>query len=510
MSALAIHPLNANTDAETTRRATWLTADWFSRKGFAVVTGLTLPNESKADLVAVNVRRQVITIIEIKASMYDLHRDVEANKWRAYLPFCDRMAFALPSNLVAEACDILSDHVGVYSLSNDDLAIVRQPKSRILERGMYPQVVGLMLLQATKQQPFDVDINAIPDSGLVQMIDTCAGIHPRNNQYAPVKTLATIHTESGVPYSEYLTHPVLCADSNARMLNVISEPDNLAHRPRTHKGRPPRFEVTSASNRRAAPVNRADWGDLLDDDAFFKRACSTYDHLVDVSRSIGRTTFRQLQESSAYTNNGQVVDFLDALQSIRWITQHTEEKDGKVKTFIEVLTIPPPTEFDRHPRLVSKDQRLSFPQQYAFLGLLWQELYVALRPTLSGTHIPSKTGMSDLAALFREVLDEDRIALAMESFLREAVIMPDGTHVPLPVRSWPKFQRFGPTIRTFVTHYDQIVALIEEAAGEWARSRGEEVPTQYLRNHGEQVMANLRHSYRLEMKRQREARRLKD
>jgi hypothetical protein len=342
------------------------------------------------------------------------------------------------------------------------------------------------------------------------MLDTCAGKHPRNNQYAPVTTLATINDESSLACPEYLTDPVLCAGSAAQVFNVIPEPDELAHRTKTRKGRPPRFEVKSASDRRHAPVNREYWCDLLNDDAFFKRSCSLYDHLVDISRSCGATTFRELQDNIACTNHGQVLDFLDALQTMRWIGLRTEEKDGKVKTFIEVLTIPQPTESDRHPRLVSTDSRLFFPEQYAYLGVLWEELYVALRPTLSGTHRPSRTGMSDLADLFRNVLDVDRIALAMEAFLREAVIMPDGTHVTLPVRSWPKLQIYGPNIRTFVTCYDQIIALIEEAAGAWAKSRGEEPPWQYLRNHGEEVMANIRHSYRLEMKRRRAARRLND
>jgi hypothetical protein len=494
------NPESSASDAELTLRATQLTADWFDRKGHTVVTGLTLPNQSIADLVAINRRRETITIVEVKASLHDLHRDVEADKWKAYRPYSHRIAFALPRPLIEEGVASLPEYVGIYGITNDDVVVMREPKGRIPEGGVFTEVLNLAVAQlsrelATQRRAFHVMFTSNLDSTFEQEVDKCAGIHPRNSQYAPVNTLPIVKDScAGASCPEYITE----TQSSNELTRLLASPGK-------RRGRPPRFKVKCSSNRRHTPRNRAAWREVLRDDVAFNRYCSVYDHLVDAARSVGETTWGNLQNHSATTNHSQVMKVLDDLRAMGWLQCRDDGSNGKMQTLIEVLSIPVPRKFDPVRRKLSQDGRLSFPDQYALLARHWQRLYGSLRPTLGGADTPSKTGMRALAKLFRQVLDVDRIVFAMECFLAESIPLPDGTRHTLPARSWPKVQKYGATVLTFCTCYDQVVAHIEDTARQWAKDCGAEVPYTYLRSFEEQDMAALRQSFRIAMKRKRQS-----
>ena len=66
--------------------------------GHSVVTELSLANGRRADVVALSGAGD-IAIVEIKSCLLDFQTD---GKWQDYLPFCDRLYFAVASDFPRE------------------------------------------------------------------------------------------------------------------------------------------------------------------------------------------------------------------------------------------------------------------------------------------------------------------------------------------------------------------------------------------------------------------------
>ena len=82
-------------------------------RGCSVVTELPLANGRRADVVALSGGGDVL-IVEIKSCLLDYRSD---GKWHDYLPFCDRLYFAVTADfpceiIPAEAGLILADRYG--------------------------------------------------------------------------------------------------------------------------------------------------------------------------------------------------------------------------------------------------------------------------------------------------------------------------------------------------------------------------------------------------------------
>lgn len=63
----------------------------FRGLGYVALAEVTLPNSRRADLMAISPRGELF-IAEVKSSVEDFRVD---RKWRDYLDFCDRFAFAV-------------------------------------------------------------------------------------------------------------------------------------------------------------------------------------------------------------------------------------------------------------------------------------------------------------------------------------------------------------------------------------------------------------------------------
>ena len=66
----------------------------FRAEGLSVVTELSLANGRRADVVALSAGGDVV-IAEIKSCLLDYESD---GKWKNYLPFCDRLYFAVAAD----------------------------------------------------------------------------------------------------------------------------------------------------------------------------------------------------------------------------------------------------------------------------------------------------------------------------------------------------------------------------------------------------------------------------
>ena len=96
--------------------------------GLSVVTELSLANGRRADVVALSGGCDVL-IVEIKSCLLDYQSDA---KWQDYLPFCDRLYFAVAADfpheiIPASASLILADRYGAE--------LVREPVEERLAAG---------------------------------------------------------------------------------------------------------------------------------------------------------------------------------------------------------------------------------------------------------------------------------------------------------------------------------------------------------------------------------------
>lgn len=71
---------------------------WLVKQGYSCYTelGLQAWGSRRADVIATNLK-QAITIVEVKSCAADFRTD---SKWHTYLPYCSRMLFALPPQLL--------------------------------------------------------------------------------------------------------------------------------------------------------------------------------------------------------------------------------------------------------------------------------------------------------------------------------------------------------------------------------------------------------------------------
>ena len=88
--------------------------------GHSVVTELALANGRRADVVALSDAGDV-TIVEIKSCLLDYQTDA---KWQDYLPFCDRLYFAVAVDFPRE---IIPPFVGLILADRYGAEFMREP-----------------------------------------------------------------------------------------------------------------------------------------------------------------------------------------------------------------------------------------------------------------------------------------------------------------------------------------------------------------------------------------------
>ena len=88
--------------------------------GLSVVTELSLANGRRADVVALSGGGDVL-IVEIKSCLLDYQSDA---KWQDYLPFCDRLYFAVAADFPHE---IIPASAGLILADRYGAELVREP-----------------------------------------------------------------------------------------------------------------------------------------------------------------------------------------------------------------------------------------------------------------------------------------------------------------------------------------------------------------------------------------------
>jgi hypothetical protein len=92
----------------------------FRAEGFSVVAELSLANGRRADVVTLSSGGD-ITIVEIKSCLLDYQSD---GKWQDYLPFCDRLYFAVAADF---PCELIPGSAGLILADRYGAEMVREP-----------------------------------------------------------------------------------------------------------------------------------------------------------------------------------------------------------------------------------------------------------------------------------------------------------------------------------------------------------------------------------------------
>jgi hypothetical protein len=107
------------TRPETTSAVTRGAGRLFAALGYAPLMEVCLPNNRRADIMALGPRGQ-IAIVEVKSGLEDFLAD---RKWGDYLPFCDAFYFAVAPEFPQ---DILPPEPGLIVADAFDGAVVRE------------------------------------------------------------------------------------------------------------------------------------------------------------------------------------------------------------------------------------------------------------------------------------------------------------------------------------------------------------------------------------------------
>lgn len=87
---------------------------YYGQKCFAVATeiGLNSGGSLRADLMAVNMRGQII-VVETKSSYADFRSD---KKWWHYIDYCHKLYFSVSEELYAKVFDLIPKGIGILTV----------------------------------------------------------------------------------------------------------------------------------------------------------------------------------------------------------------------------------------------------------------------------------------------------------------------------------------------------------------------------------------------------------
>ena len=124
----------------------------FRALGFSVVTELSLANGRRADVVALSGGGDII-IVEIKSCLLDYQSD---GKWQDYLPFCDRLYFAVAADF---PCEVIPVQAGLILADRYGAELVREP---VEERLAAARRKAMMLMLRSRRRAQACSSTSIP------------------------------------------------------------------------------------------------------------------------------------------------------------------------------------------------------------------------------------------------------------------------------------------------------------------------------------------------------------
>lgn len=91
--------------------------------------GLCKRGRLRADFLALNTKREII-IVEVKSCVQDFRTD---KKWHKYLPYCNKLYFALTEDTWRAIQSEIPKGIGVMILNDYGLTIVQSAKRRTVD-----------------------------------------------------------------------------------------------------------------------------------------------------------------------------------------------------------------------------------------------------------------------------------------------------------------------------------------------------------------------------------------
>lgn len=112
---------------------------YYVKKGFCVnrEIGLCKYGRLRADFLAISMKHEVI-IIEVKSCPADFSTD---HKWKKYLPYCNKLYFAVNSNTYERIKDKIPNGIGVLLCDSMCPTVVQKAKTREMDDQRYLEIV---------------------------------------------------------------------------------------------------------------------------------------------------------------------------------------------------------------------------------------------------------------------------------------------------------------------------------------------------------------------------------
>ena len=121
------HEISTNRPAKT-QLLTKGALRYLRQAGYAVICELRLNNNRRVDIMGID-RKGKILIVEVKSGPEDYHAD---DKWRDYLPYCDRFLFAIGQDFPVA---LIPDEIGVMIADGYFADIVRDGALGVVNGG---------------------------------------------------------------------------------------------------------------------------------------------------------------------------------------------------------------------------------------------------------------------------------------------------------------------------------------------------------------------------------------
>jgi len=120
------------------------TMQFFSLKGYKVLSEFALPNKKRVDIIAINSEKKII-IVEVKSNKNGIKND---KKWKNYLNYCNYFYFACNGNLK----DLnFSKNIGIIQNVSNNIKIIKKSKYKKLSENKKNKLIFKIALSAASK-----------------------------------------------------------------------------------------------------------------------------------------------------------------------------------------------------------------------------------------------------------------------------------------------------------------------------------------------------------------------
>ena len=145
------------------------TMQFLSLKGYKVITEFALPNKKRVDIIALNLKKEIL-IIEVKSNTRDITLD---KKWKNYLKYCNYFYFACSEKLKNHN---FSKNIGIIENNTKNVKIIKKSKYKKLSKNLTNTLILKIALAAASK------FHRLIDPGFQKQKNNSLHIYKKSNR----------------------------------------------------------------------------------------------------------------------------------------------------------------------------------------------------------------------------------------------------------------------------------------------------------------------------------------